>query len=75
MKVVALSLVVASAVAGCSTVRVADNTDDFVYTPPAPVGVVESMPLPPPRPFNLPKRCWIETHTTPHAVVERRICR
>ena len=39
--------------------------------PPSPI--IETMPLPPPRP--MPKKCWVETETTPHAVVERRYCR
>lgn len=36
---------------------------------------IETVPLPPPRPFNLGKRCWVETKTTQHAVIERRYCR
>ncbi len=59
-------------VAGCSNSQ--RIKESFVYEAPQ-VKPVETMPLPPPRPFNLGKRCWIETETTQHAVIERRYCR
>jgi hypothetical protein len=56
--------------AGCGTSR-------FEHEKPfkIPSSKIESFPLPPPRPIDLPKKCWIETETTPHAVIERRYCR
>jgi hypothetical protein len=58
--------------AGCSnSQRIEEN---FVYKAPQ-VKPVETMPLPPPRPLNIGKRCWIEIETNHHAVIERRYCR
>jgi len=57
--------------AACSSNRFVETE---TYTVPK-SSKIDVMPLPPPRPFDLPKKCWVETETTQHAVIERRYCR
>lgn len=58
--------------AGCGTSRF--DPEPVRHEPLVPPrAVIESMPLPPPRP--MPKKCFVERTTTPHAIVERTICR
>lgn len=58
--------------AGCGTTRF--DPEPVRHEPLVPPrAVIESAPLPPIRP--MPKKCFVERATTPHAIVERTICR